>query len=313
MKYVNSFGTCARAGILSMVLGLTASVAIAADSTSIKIGPDTEQTTIEVKKFQAAADLLPPDFAKGGAISVGLEANGGYPNSVTSESGFYGLTYDLAKELAATLGLELKLNTGPFPTLIPGLQAKRFDFSTSLYGDSEERRQVVDFVYSTLGLGDVLLASTKQKGKILDFKNICGLTIGSTAGSSQLSRVEASSAQCQKDGKPPVTIQQYPSNPETVLAGVSARVDGVVLPMGGAGYAAKANTSKLTLGTIDLTVQKYSGIAMPKGSPLKPAIQAAMAELVRNGIWKQTLTIYGQEATFAEVSIIEKGVPYVSK
>lgn len=313
MKHSNSIGGYARIGMLAAFAGLCASAATAADSASLKVGPDTGQTTIEVKKYQPAADLLPPEFAKGGTISVGLEANGGYPNSVTGESGFYGLTYDLAKEVAATLGLELKLNTGPFPTLIPGLQAKRFDFSTSLYGDSEERRQVVDFVYATLGLGDVLLASTKQKGKVLDFGNICGLTIGTTAGSSQQSRIETSSAQCEKDGKPVVTIQQYPSNPETVLAGVSARVDGVVLPMGGAGYAAKASPSRLTLGAVDMTVQKYSGIAMPKGSPLKPAIQAAMAELVRNGVWKQTLTIYGQEATLPDVSVVEKGVPYVAK
>lgn len=303
----------AKTGLVSAFLALAASTAIAADGVAVKVGPDTAQEEISVAKHQAAIDLLPEDVAKSGTLSVGLEANGGYPNSVTTDSAFYGLTYDLAKEIAATLGLELKLNTGPFPTLLPGLQAKRFQFSTSLYGDSEERRKAVDFVYATLGLGEVLLAAKKSPEQALTFDNVCGLTIGTTAGSAQQARLETASAKCEADGKEAVNIQQFPSNPETVLSAVSNRVDGIVLHFGGAGYAAKANPDRLALGPVDMTIQRYSGIALPKDSPLKPAIQAAMVNLINTGVWKQTLTIYGQEATLPDVSVVEKGEPYAGQ
>lgn len=280
-------------------------------SQAVTVGPDIGQGNLEVPLNQAAIDLLPKAVRDAGQITVGLEPNNGYPNSVKINDQQFGLTYDLAQLLGKSLGLKVVVDAGPFSSLIPGLQAKRFDFSSFIYLDTEERRKVVDFVYTTYALGDVVLASEKSPNKQLTFADLCGLSVGTTSGSVQQQRLERSSDTCTTQGKPVIDIQQFPSNPETVLAAVSQRVDAVALPMGGGTYAAKANPKKLTLGALDNTIQGYSGMALPKGSELKPALQAAMVQLAKDSTWKKTLELYGQEATFPDISIIEKGTPYV--
>jgi polar amino acid transport system substrate-binding protein len=289
--------------------GSTAGSSAQASGGSLTIGPDTGQTSISVKPDPAAIALLPASVKQSGTINVGIEANGGYPNSVQINGKQYGLTYDLARELAAALGLKANIQAGPFTDLIPGLQAGRYQLSTSLYGETAARRQVLDFVTAAYSLGNVVIAGSNSPNKHLTFSDLCGLSIGTTAASSQAALVQQASTACTKAGKPAVKIEQFDSNPDTVLAVVSNRVDGAALPMGGGTYAAKANPS-LTLGPLDTQVVGYSGSALPKGSPLVPAVHAAMVDLVQDGVWKQTLTIYAQQLTMPTLTVVQKNQPY---
>jgi polar amino acid transport system substrate-binding protein len=276
---------------------------------SLTIGPDTDRQKIDVQPNPDAIAKLPADIKSKGTITIGIEANGGYPNSAQISGTQYGLTYDLARELANALGLKATIQAGPFPQLIPGLQGHRYDLSTSLYGESAERRQVLDFVHAAYSLGDVIVAAEQAPNKKLTFKDLCGLTVGTTAGSTQQGLVQEENTKCTAAGKPAINIKSFPSNPETVLAAVSNRVQAVALPLGGGSYAAKANP-KLTLGPVDNTIKGYSGSALPKGSNLVPAVHAAMIALMNDGTWKKTLTIYGQQLTYPDLEVVEKNEPF---
>lgn len=281
----------------------------AASGASLTVGPDTSQTAVTVQPDAQAIAQLPADVKQSDSVVIGIEANGGYPNSVQINGKQYGLTYDLARELAAVLGLKPTIQAGPFDTLIPGLQAHRYQLSTSMYGETAVRRQVLDFVTAAYSVGNVIVAGPAATNKHLTFSDICGLTIGTTEGSSQAAQVQTASAACTKAGKPAVNVKQFPSNPETVLAVVSGRVQAAALPFGGGSYAAKANP-QLTLGPVDMTVQGYSGSALPKGSNLLPAIHAAMIALMQDGIWKQTLNLYGQQPVYPALSVVQKNAPF---
>jgi polar amino acid transport system substrate-binding protein len=276
---------------------------------SLTIGPDTDQTSITVTPDAQAIAQLPADVKKSGTLTIGIEANGGYPNSVQISGKQYGLTYDLGRELAAELGLKPTVQAGPFDTLIPGLAAHRYQLSTSMYGETAARRQVLDFVTAAYSLGNVIVAGPKATDKHLTYNDLCGLTIGTTQGSTQATAVQAASAACTKAGKPAVKIDQFDSNPDTVLAVTSSRVDAAALPFGGGSYAAKANP-QLTLGPVDTTIEGYTGSALPKGSDLINAIHAAQVALMQNGIWKKTLDLYGQQLVYPSMSVVQENAPY---
>lgn len=95
--------------------------------------------------------LLPAAFAKLSDIQARgtavIAMSGEYPPfSMPDENGeMIGLDADVAREIAARLGVDAVLQQAEFSTIIGGIQAGSYDFSVASHSLTPERQQAVEF------------------------------------------------------------------------------------------------------------------------------------------------------------------------
>lgn len=272
---------------------------------SLQVGPDHDLKEMTIEAQPEIRERLPEAIKQSGVITVGLEANAGYPNSVTQDREIYGLTPDLAKAIGAVLDIEIDVQPGPFATLISGIQAGRYDMSTSLYFDREDRREILEMLDVQYSLGDLFVLGPKSDLEDLDYASACGVSVGVISSGSYIERLEEASKVCVDSGEPPVDINEFPSTPDAVVAVQSARVDAFVASVTQSSYIIASDTERLRPGSTDFNVGGYLAIAFPKGSDLVPAVREAMLYLNGTGQWEELLGYYGSERSAPTDAVIE--------
>jgi polar amino acid transport system substrate-binding protein len=289
------------AAIVAMVLLLTG----AGSAKELTIGPHTDPARITVEPSPEAIALLPARLKQAGRVTVGLEANAGYPNSVTVNGSNYGLTVDLGRALGAALGLEVQEVTMPFSNVIPALGSGRIDMTPALVTDRADRRQVVDFVDASYSLAYAFLLNANSRLPSIDFASACGVTIGANSGSSQATRLAQASKECEAAGKSAIDIKLYPSVAETVLAVQSGRVEAGLVAASMAHFMLKGSPPGIRPGS-PAQAERVGlvGSAFPKGSDLVPAFRAAMLSLYRSGAWKRMLEQYNDLDAYPPEAVI---------
>ena len=122
-----------------------------------------------------------------------------------------GLDIDLAKAIAAELGVSVEfLNTG-FDGIIPALDVEEFDVLISAMTITDARSEEIDFVpYITVGTGIVVPAGNPDGIASLD--DLCGKTVAVQVGTIQFDMLEAQNESCDTD----VNIVVFDSNPLAV-------------------------------------------------------------------------------------------------
>src|SRR5262245_49407715 len=110
-------------------------------------------------------------------LKVGMEL--GYPPfEMRDEKGEpKGVSVDLARALAESLGRPLEIQNLPFDGLIPALKTGKIDLVLSSMTATEERARVIDFNEPYLKTGLCLLNSAKSDAKMLGDLNQRGKTI----------------------------------------------------------------------------------------------------------------------------------------
>jgi polar amino acid transport system substrate-binding protein len=246
----------------------------------------------------AAAKLLPPSVKSTGEISFATDATYAPFETVDPETGqIVGIDADLAAAIGRVLGLRVALHNIGFDSIIPALQAGKYDAAASAISVTADREKVMAFVpYMTAGSGLAV-----QKGNPHDLEMdplaLCGHTIGAPMGTIQaVSQLPEISKQCVEAGKPEVTILQFPSQDAVNLAVSSGRVEAAM-----AASISLAEQDKASGGALELAPgEDYEpapiGIALPKGSDLVPAVAAAVARLASSGELERIVTGWGMPA-----------------
>lgn len=236
---------------------------------------------------------LPKGTASRGSIVMATDAGIGTPFATYDTSGekIAGFDVDLGEALAHRLGLKLQVTQASFGSLIPGLQAGRYDFAASVIYDTKEREKAVDFVdYAEDGTGLLSSAGSSHKGlKISDF---CGLTVATVPASTAIPLLNTQSTKCTAGGKKPATVKVLGSNAEALLAVTSGRVDVTTGDALQYAYLAKNQPGKFqTAGTpLDTGID---ALAFPKGSKLAPVMQKALQKMMADGSYKKLMAQYG--------------------
>jgi polar amino acid transport system substrate-binding protein len=111
------------------------------------------------------------------ALRVGMEL--GYPPfEMRDEKGqAQGVSVDLARALAESLGRPLEIQNLPFDGLIPALKTGKIDLVISSMTATEERARVIDFSEPYLKTGLCLLVSAKSDAKTIADLNKSGKTV----------------------------------------------------------------------------------------------------------------------------------------
>jgi polar amino acid transport system substrate-binding protein len=219
------------------------------------------------------------------------------PNEFLAADGktVQGMDADLAKALAAVMGLKARVSNVTFDAIIPGLAAHKYDVGMSSFTDNKEREKTVDFVtYASIGTAFFVKSSGGPAIKTLG--DLCGHKVAVEKGTTQQTDATAQGKKCKSAGKGAVKVLVFPDQSGANLALASGRAD-----VGMADLPVVVYEAKQTKGQFKQSGKPYGpfpyGIAIPKGSGLVPPIRDALKVLIANGTYKAIFARWGLQSS----------------
>ncbi|MFE6525260.1 ABC transporter substrate-binding protein [Streptomyces sp. NPDC057794] len=265
----------------------------------------TSDPVASVRTVDAVAALLPADVRRSGTLrvgsSIGFPPGAYYPDGPDRAPA--GQDIDLADAVAKVLGVKLRRQDASFETILPALGSGKYDVGTGNFGVTTERLKTIDFVtYVNDGQGFAVKKGNTALKKVTDLTQLCGLTVGTGAGTTFETTLTAQKGVCAKAGKKPYDVKVYSENGATLTALQQGRIDVIMSTINGLRYQAAQPAAQTTF------LGEYHrldvGFAFKKGSPLTKAFRAAVNELIKNGTYARILKKWGTSASAIETSRI---------
>ena len=241
------------------------------------------------------AKVAPPAILQPGTLKV-CAANDGTPPSVYhDESGaLVGSEVDLAKALAAQMGLKPDFVETAFSSLIPTLQAKQCDVIMAQLYIKPEREKVVDFVpYVYSGTG---IAVSKQHPAAITGMDdsLCGKKVIVAIATTAEEQVVAESDKCTAANKPAIDITRN-SHADVALQQVqTGQVDAYLDTAETLGYYATKTGAQIQMAGKPFGTIKIGAATLKDDAALHDAIAGALGELEANGTYDKILQTWGQ-------------------
>lgn len=244
---------------------------------------------------QAAAKLVPAQYASKGSLTVAMDATYA-PNEFINpgSTDIVGMDADLAKAIGSVLGLKMKLTNETFDGIIPGIQSGKYDLGMSSFTDTKEREKVVSFA-DYFKAGTSFFESATGSPAITGLSSLCGLKVAVEKGTTQQDDATAQSKKCTKAGKSAITVDTYNDQNGANLALSSGHDQVGMADSPVAAYQVKKSNGQFKLAGTPYGVAPY-GIACPKGNGLDQAILAAVKDLISDGRYMQILQKWGVQA-----------------
>lgn len=238
---------------------------------------------------------LPAKIKSAGQVDIATDPT--YPpfeTLSTDQKTIVGLDPDLMTVLGAKLGLKAHFVQAGFDSIIPGLQAGRYDMAMSAMTDTKQREQEVIFVDYIRAGGAVLMnASDPMRTQAPGTEWMCGKTVGMQTGTTTLALSVIASKQCTADKKPPIHLSSFPSVPAALLALSSGRIHYVWTDSISGGTEVKQSHGAFTF-VSDGSKPLPTGIAFPKGATaLADAFKRALQASIDDGSYQKVLAQFG--------------------
>ena len=259
------------------------------DNSTLAESGSTETSAAAITKDDAAAALLPAEVADRGTLIIGTEPTYA-PNEFKNEAGDpIGWDIELARGLAAKLGLEPEFQVAKFDNIIPSVAGGKADIGASSFTDTVEREEQVDFVnYYSAGI-----QWASAPGTEVDPDNACGLKVAvQTATYEDTDEVPAKSDACVAAGKPPITKLKFDTQADVANAVVLGQADALSADSPVTLYAIAQTGDKLQPAGATFDEAPY-GMVVAKGSELTDAVQAALQSMVDDGSYATILDAWG--------------------
>lgn len=282
-------------------------------SQTLDTGQPGQSTTVafdpaSVAKNDALVELLPESIKAKGTLSIGSDTSYAPAEFLGGADGQtpMGFDVDLAKAIAATLGLKADFQTAGFATILPGLGTK-YDLGMSAFSITNERLKAVNFVdYFKAG---TIWAVQKGNPRNVDLDNLCGLKVGVQTGSVQENpdvsdRTEA----CVAAGKPAIDVISLSNQTDITTRLVNGGIDAMVSGGSTITYALTQTDGKLEL-LGDLYNPDHNGIAVAKDDmPLAELVSKVMNKLIADGTYQQIMDYWGVGVLATEHSVVNPKV-----
>jgi cystine transport system substrate-binding protein len=238
-----------------------------------------------------AADLFDTVKARG-TLRIALE--GTYPpfNFKDAKTGqLTGYDVDVARLVAARLGLKPEFVTTEWTAILSGLGAGKYDVIISQVGITPKREQAFDFstpyTYST----PQLIVRRNERTEYKKLEDLKGRKVGVGQGSVFEQQAKA---------VPGVEVKSYPAAPENLQDLVFGRIDAALNDSLLVAYLLKSSQLPVRAGARVGAVERM-GIAFQKNNPkFHAAIEKALAETRADGSLKAaSMKWFGTDATRA--------------
>ncbi len=247
----------------------------------------------------AAVNLLPASAKQKGSITVAMDL--AYPPTsfLSTSNQPEGFNVDIARLIAAKLGLKLNIENVSFDTIIPGLTGGRYDFTTTDMSATPARLKVLDMInYWNAGSSLGVKAGNPENLNIND-TSICGKSIAVMTGTTQQQTyLPALSTKCTDNGKAAIKAVVLPNVNTALTQLASGRIAGIFYDTSSLAYAAQQHGSAFTLTKPQYDKPAALGtdlvaIGLAKNSPLTKAVQAAMQSIMDGPLYMKALNNWG--------------------
>lgn len=294
-----------RRRMTALAVVTAASMGMSACVTNVEEVHPEGWTPITPDAVPEIAALVPESVAADGVLSGGT--NPPFAPFEVKDSGgdIVGMEIDLARATAAVMGLEFEPVEQDFAMILPAVQAGTLDVGVSGFTDNEERRKNVDFV-NFLYAG---IQWAQPTGGNVDPENACGLTVAVQRTTvSETDDVRPKSQACEDAGEEPITILSYDTSDNAALSALIGRADALSADSPVTAWAVARSDGELEL-TGDMFAAAPYGWAVPKDSPLGPAMAAALQHLIDTGDYQRILAQWGVETGLVEKAMINEKEP----
>ena len=284
------------------ILALAATLALTGcgGSGTAAAGSETSAATPVNPELQA---MLPAKIRDAGTLNVAISL--AYPPMEYSDAGsteLKGADIDMAKEVAARLGLKPNFQNVDFAQLIVSVTTGRADIVWTAFSDLKKRQGQLDFV-DYFRTGNQFFAPVQNQKDIKTLAHLCGRTVSVSTGTSWVqSTEELSKSTCAADN--PIKILQIPTQAEEILQMQQDRAQASLIGFEGILDLQKQQPDKFyTIG--DLLEPGNYGIGVAKESTeLRDAIQATMEAMREDGTYLRILDQYGlKDAALEKITI----------
>lgn len=288
----------AAAAALSVAMLLAVAACGTSDAATDGQGKASNTTTgydvSAVAKDDVIAALVPESVAKDGELSVGMELSYA-PAEFLAEDGKTPVGYDvdIATALGKVFGLETKIVSSTFDSIVPSVGAK-YDLGITAMTINEDRMQAVDFVsYYKAGSSWVVAKGNPNK---VDTSDLCGLKIAVQTGTVQEEDSNKAAEQCKADGKDKVEVLSTKLQTDAATSVVTGKADVFYADSPVGGYAITQTDGQLeALGDVEGTAKQ--GIAIKKGdTQVDEAVRQAVQKLMDDGTYLKILKHWGVES-----------------
>jgi polar amino acid transport system substrate-binding protein len=300
MKTTTKFQAAAAGVALLITLSACSTTETSAGNPDIQSKTsDTTDISEGVQPDPKAVALLPQSYKDKGELTVAMDLH--YPPTTflaDDNTTPIGLNPDIARLVAKKLGLRLKFVQASFDTIIPGIEGGRYDFTATSMSPTPERLKVLDMIDYFNGGLSVAVSAGNPLG--LSNDNLCGKNIAVTKGSNaQLKHLpNISEWTCTSQGKPAINGITLPNVQEALTQLASKRIDGIMYDTPALVWAQEQQPKAFTLLTpqVDTRTEHIVTVALKKGSPLTPALQAAVQSVLESPEYQKSLDNWGLSA-----------------
>jgi polar amino acid transport system substrate-binding protein len=246
----------------------------------------------------AAADTL-ADIKKRGELVVATEMQ--FPPFDISDNGVYkGVDRELIDAVAKELGVKVSYLDLPWTSVLPGLEAKKFDLVIAPVTITKERMKHYAFSVPIADATAALMKRADDKS-IMKPEDIAGKTVGGQKGTSQVAQLKEFAAKLPK----PVEVKEYVDNNQSYADLAAGRIDASINSLPNLAYAAAQRPETFAVVTPPFGEPTYfSWVCRPDDQSLMDAVNAAIVKLDGDGTMAQI-----QKKWFGQSMDLPKTVP----
>jgi len=246
----------------------------------------------------AFADTL-EDIKKRGELVAATEMQ--FPPFDISDNGVYkGLDRELIDAVGKELGVKVKYLDLPWTSVLPGLEAKKFDLVIAPVTITKERMKRYLF---TVPIADATAALMKRADdkSIMKPEDIAGKSVGGQKGTSQLAQLKEFAAKLPK----PVDAKEYVDNNQAAADLAAGRLDATVNSFPNLAYAAAQRPDTFAVVTPPFGQPTYfSWVGRLDDKSLIDAVNAALIKIEDSGEFAKY-----QKQWFGQSTALPKTVP----
>lgn len=227
---------------------------------------------------------------KAGVLTVAEDEN--YPPEIfkNPDGSLGGFDYDIMTAVAQQMGLKVEFKEVKFEQAIIGLKAKQYDVYPGLYVNPDRLSAIGMVPYFETGNA---LVGKAGGAAPTTADELCGLHVGVINGAAAIASLKDQSAACTQDGKSPIQVSQFPSDPEVSQALIAGNVD-VQLTSSSVAADVVAKQPSLKVTSSALIYPSVVAMGIPQGdAQLEKGLSDAVSALVANSTLPSIYRKYG--------------------
>lgn len=296
-----------KAAIGASLVAMLSLTACASDNAQ---SPAEEKPAVLTTGVDTEAEAALPDSIRESGV-IRAAAGIPYPPFILLEGQKQvGLDPDLAQALGEKLGVDIKISHQAFETVIPSLQAKKFDIIMSGMNDTIEREQTLNFV-EELYAGFAIVVKHGNPEGIKTLTDLCGKSVAVQKASAQLGLLEKLEKECESSNAGKLDIQQLPTaqDPQTALK--AGRVVAYPVDAPVAAYTVATSGDGKDFEIVSDPEHPagfnpvYTGIGLLKeNTELTEALRLALQSLIDDGVYQEILAKHNLDAYATESAIV---------